>query len=1269
MSVEAFVRELERRGVALHADGDTLRVRAPSGMLNEADRARLRTDKSAILAWLAQAAAAKDGPFPLTDIQEAYLIGRTAELELGRVGCHAYREFESDCLDLTRLEAAWNRLVGRHEMLRAVMTEDGHQRILDDVPWHHIAERDLRGAADPAGELARLRNERSHRLFDPTAWPLFDIQATRLPGRLNLSVGIDLLVADAAALITLFREWGALYAKPDIELPPLRGRFRDHVRRLPAPSPADRAYWEARLGSLPPGPDLPLLPLAGPPRFTRRSLALPAARWHALKQAASAHGLTASALLAAAYAETLAAWSRRARFTVTVTQFAAPAEMQGVVGDFTSTILLEADSTGPRFIDRVRALQARLIADLDHAGMSGVAVLRAVRRCRPDFEPVAVVFTSTLGHPGLDPDAPSPLAWLGETVYAITQTPQVAIDHHVLEENGGLTASFDVVEALFPPGVIDAMAAAYGALLEDLAAGAGWDRRVADALPAASRAVLLTGSAPALLHEAVARQAAAAPDRPAVIAADRILDYRALDCAAAHLAGRIADRLGGVAAARDRLVAIGLPKGWRQIVAVLAVLKAGAAYLPIDPALPAERRGYLIAQGEALVLGDSEPDEAFAKAMTGPAPTLPDFRDADRRAYVIYTSGSTGVPKGVMVEHQAAHATIAEINRRWALGAEDRVLGLSALSFDLSVWDIFGPLSVGGALVLPGPEAARDPAEWSDLLRRHRVTVWNSVPALMAMLLEHGLPRGHALRLALLSGDWVPLPLVRQLKEAVPRIDLVALGGATEAAIWSNAHEIEALDPAWPSVPYGTPLAGQMLHVVNERGEDCPDWVTGEIEISGAGLARGYWRDPELTAARFVRNRATGERRYRTGDLGRFRPYGSGAGPSPIEFLGREDFQVKVQGHRVELGEIEAALASHADVAQTVAAALPGPGGKVLHAFVVPRGEAWDRTRFLLERRGLRRSPDMPRIPLADRPRAEDYERRSVRRFAPDAVARDALAGVLAAAGDSLAVHVLAFRIAGLQPGLWGYEATAHRLARVGDMAHQVPDPSTARIAASAAFLLALDAPKGSPRRAALLTAGAAGQRMMLAALAAGLGLCPIGVLRLGGASVVHGFAGGLPASEVSGFDLAGALREHCSAVLPAWMVPRQIHLLECLPLGANGKLDRAALRPPGETAVAIDGGSSPLLERVGALVAEVVGEPVQAGVNLFDCGATSLHIVRLQRLLADRLGSRLGVVDLFRLPTVAAIAAAIAGEAGGDPIEAGLARAARRRQMQRPAR
>nr|WP_294546417.1 amino acid adenylation domain-containing protein [uncultured Rhodopila sp.] len=1255
MTTAAFLQSLQQRGVTLRADGDSLGVQAPKGVLTDTDRGRLRNEKADILACL-RAPVDDTAPFPLTDIQQAYLVGRVAELELGRVGCHAYREFEQPSLDISLLERAWNRLVIRHPMLRAVFTEDGRQRILDTVPAYRIEVLDLRESAGAEATLQALRAERSHRVYDPANWPLFEIHATLLPDRVRLSVGIDLLVADAAALITLFREWGVFYRTPDQDLPPPAGRFADHVRNLPVTTAAEVGYRKSRLDTLPPGPDLPLLPPSGAPRFVRRSLRLDSPRWRHLKRAAASHGLTASALIAAVYADILAAWSRRDRFSVTLTRFAAPPGMEGVIGDFTSTMLLEVDSTAPTFLDRALTLQRRLVADMDHAGQSGVAVLRELRRRRPDFEPVPVVFTSTLGHPGLDPDAPSPLAWLGETVYAITQTPQVAMDHHVLEEDGALVAGWDVVEALFPPGVLDAMVSAYGVLLHDLAAGTGWERRVVDAIRPSVRASMVPGPAPALLHAAFECQAAATPLRPAVIAADRTLDYATLDQAATRLAGRIVTALEG--APRDRLVAIECAKGWRQVLAVLAVLKAGAAYLPVDPALPAERRRYMTAQGEALLLEPAWLDAA----LEGPVPALPAVGDPARLAYVIYTSGSSGRPKGVMIEHQAAVSTVAEINRRWGVGLDDRVLGLSSLSFDLSVYDIFGPLSAGGALVLPSAEATRDPSEWARLLTRHGVTVWNSVPALMAMLVEHGVPQETILRLVMLSGDWVPLQLIDRLRAAVPAARLVALGGATEAAIWSNAHEVSELDPDWPSIPYGTPLAGQMLHVVNGRGEEAPDWVAGEIEISGAGLARGYWRDPAQTAERFRIDTLTGERRYRTGDLGRFRPYRGASGPTPIEFLGREDFQVKVLGHRIELGEVEAALAAHPDVAQVVVAALPHAGDKALHAFVVPGKEAWDRARFLLERHGVRRLPGRPSHPLTARSDPETYaDRRSVRRYTPEMASLEGLSAVLAAIGAGLAVHVVAARVDGLAPGLWRYDAAAHALQPAGDApAMTTLDAGTGRVVADAAFLVTLDAP--GDRRAALLAAGAAGQRMMLAAQAAGLGLCPIGALLRDGVPVLHGFAGGEPAAETAGFDLAGALREHCAASLPAWMVPRHIHLREALPLSANGKLDRAALRPPDEAAAAAAEG--PLIEAVGALVAEILGQTVHPQQNLFDCGATSLHIVRLQRRMKEELGSQLGVVELFRLPSVAALAGAIAGEAGPDAVEAGLARAARRRQM-----
>jgi amino acid adenylation domain-containing protein len=303
-------------------------------------------------------------------------------------------------------------------------------------------------------------------------------------------------------------------------------------------------------------------------------------------------------------------------------------------------------------------------------------------------------------------------------------------------------------------------------------------------------------------------------------------------------------------------------------------------------------------------------------------------------AYVIFTSGSTGLPKGVMIDHRGAVNTIADINRRFSVGPDDRVLALSSLSFDLSVWDLFGILAAGGTVVMPSPAAAPDPQGWAQLITEHRVTIWNSVPALMEMLVATVASTGQrlspSLRLALLSGDWIPVGLPDRLRAVAEGVEVVSLGGATEASIWSILHPIGTVDPAWKSIPYGYPMANQTFHVLDERLEPCPDWVAGNLYIGGVGLAQGYWRDQAKTAASFFRHPRTGELLYRTGDLGRWLPSGE------IEFLGREDFQVKIQGYRIELGEIEVALYQHPGVREAVVTALGEAGSsRRLVAYVV----------------------------------------------------------------------------------------------------------------------------------------------------------------------------------------------------------------------------------------------------------------------------------------------------------------------------------------------
>jgi amino acid adenylation domain-containing protein len=514
-----------------------------------------------------------------------------------------------------------------------------------------------------------------------------------------------------------------------------------------------------------------------------------------------------------------------------------------------------------------------------------------------------------------------------------------------MERDGGLEVNWDSVDDLFPDGVVDAMFAAYRRLLDWLCTS-DWSGPAPDLLPAAQREVraeanATAGALPAAaLHEAFFAWAAREPGRPAVLGSDdRPRTYGEL----AGQALRIAGALAADGLAPGEPVAVTLPRGPDQIAAVLGVLAAGGSYVPIGADQPPARRQRIRERaGVRLTVGHGGvPPDVAGPALPAPVPVPP-----DGLAYTIFTSGSTGEPKGVEITHRAAGNTIDDINERFGVGPDDRVLAVSALDFDLSVYDIFGLLSAGGAVVCVADADRREARAWVDLVRRRRVSVWNSVPALLDMLLvaAAGEPLGD-LRVALVSGDWVGLDLPGRLARAAPGARFAALGGATEAAIWSNAIEVAAVPAHWRSIPYGRPLRNQRYRVVDGRGRDCPDWVAGELHIGGAGVARGYRGDPATTAARFVAD--GGERWYRTGDLGRYWPDGT------LEFLGRRDFQVKIRGHRIELGEIEAAADRFPGVERAVAFTTGSGAARQLALAVLPGNDDVDdagMAAFLAER-------------------------------------------------------------------------------------------------------------------------------------------------------------------------------------------------------------------------------------------------------------------------------------------------------------------------------
>ena len=864
--------------------------------------------------------AQRHAPFPMTEVQQAYWLGRDPSLVLGGVSCHFYREYDVEDLDLPRLQNALGRLIERHEMLRAVFDQTGQARILPQVPTFVIGQ--------SHACLEDLREHCAHRVFDPAQWPLFDVQAVTQGRHTRLAISLDNLILDALSILRFYTELDALYREPTLALPPLQLSFRDYQIQAgvkPAELHAAQQFWQARLPTLPPHPQLPLAadPASlGRPRFERLQGQVKARAWQAILAKAQQHSLTASAVLLCAFAETLGRWSTRPDLSLNLTLFdrrPVHPQIDQVMGDFTSlTLLGYVPVAGERWLDRARRTQHTLGEALEHRCVGSVSLLRQLARSNDEHQvSMPVVFTSALGVPdGTAAPVDGPFA---RQVFGLTQTPQVWLDHQVVEADGGIALNWDRVVGLFPEGLVEAMFDAYLHSLDWLAEHP-WDSAPPDLLPLAQAQVRARLNAPGAsvagdpsLHQGFFQQAHQSPQRPALLWGEHgSLSYGELADRALRIARSLMD--GGVAA--GDLVAVSLAKGPQQIASVLGVLAAGAAYLPVGVDQPLQRCQRILQQaGVGLILAEHDPHLPGVKHLTPSQaqcaePLLaPVAVCANELAYVIYTSGSTGQPKGVEITHRAAMNTVAEINRCYSIDASDRGLALSALDFDLSVYDLFGLLSVGGALVLIEEDQRRDARAWLKALQHHRVSRWNSVPALLDMLLEaNALERQPlGLKVALLSGDWIGLDLPQRLRQQAPHCRFIALGGATEAAIWSNHFEVQQPLPGWRSIPYGVPLANQAYRVVDALGRDCPDWVTGELWIGGAGVARGYRHTPQLNAECFI------DGWYRTGDLGRYRPDGL------LEFLGRADTQVKVRGHRIELGEIEAALARHPCVNQAVA--------------------------------------------------------------------------------------------------------------------------------------------------------------------------------------------------------------------------------------------------------------------------------------------------------------------------------------------------------------
>lgn len=883
-----------------------------------------------------------DEEFPLTDVQYAYWIGREDDQVLGGVGCHAYLEIDGENIDVHKLKESWNILQNTNPMLRVKFNKNGTQQIMKAPFSEEIGIYDFRlfKQDDIDTELVNMRNKLSHRKLQVEDGQVAGLNIVLLPdNKYRIFLDVDLLIADVMSLSILIDELSKIYNR-EIETSAPEYTFKDYIRDNYIDKKTikeDEIFWKNKILSFPKeSPNLPLKKkpeLIGQTLFSRRKKVIDNFLWTNIKRKFAKYKVTPAMVLLACYSLIIERWTNQDKFAINMPLFNRDTEngnAKNMIADFTNLLLVECvRKENETVLGRIKRLGDVFLENVSHSSYSGVQVQRDIYKEVGKNNNVApIIFACNIDYP-LETEKSKEI--LGKITYMLSQTPQVWLDFQTYIVDGNLVMCWDAVDELYPEGMIDDMFTALQELLEFLVDNNNWDI-LYDVLPKKQRVIrerelkdiLPLKYTNKTLYTDFINMAKLNPNYVAIIDAETgdKITYKELCDKSLKLAAQLIQN--GVK--KGDYVGITLPRGYVQIIGLLGILFAGAVYVPIGINQPKERRKKICEQiGIEYVISDKDTinrvsinsenviyvsmDDIGDKiALNSPV----EIKSSDS-AYVIMTSGTTGVPKGVEICHDSAINTIIDINEKYNIVNRDTIIMVSAIDFDLSVYDIFGLLSVGGTIITLNEDNFKNPDLWIELIEKYNVTLWNSVPILFDMLITmaEGKDVSLPLRTVLLSGDWIATNLPRRFYDRSKNSVVVAMGGATEASIWSNYINVPKEIPKdWISIPYGKALKNQVYRVVDDFGRTCPNYVRGELLIGGIGVAKCYRGDEELTRKKFIYK--DGIRWYKTGDTGRTWNDGT------IEFLGRKDNQVKIKGHRIELGEIEDAITKYPDIKNVV---------------------------------------------------------------------------------------------------------------------------------------------------------------------------------------------------------------------------------------------------------------------------------------------------------------------------------------------------------------
>ncbi|WP_372422067.1 non-ribosomal peptide synthetase [Salinarimonas chemoclinalis] len=944
-----------------------------------------------------------EAAYPLTPLQQGLLFHT-----LSHPGEPTYfeqiRATIRGPLDEAAFEAAWNQVIARHPILRSAFAWKGTRvpvQVVGAKVTIALDAADWRGRDDVEAAWEDLLRADREQGFDMARAPLMRLVLRRIGAEETLFVwSHHHILLDGWSFGLVLEEVLSCYAAlarggAPLALAPARP-FVDFISWLDRRDhEADDRFWRDYLGGVTTPTKLAVdrgqgVHEGGSGTERIRDVVLDEATSAAVQAACGRLGVSLSALVHGAWARLLGAYSGEGEVIFGTTTAGRPPELPGVetmVGLFINAMPLRVTlDPQARVGDWLSGIQKNLFQCQEHqyCGLGRIQEMSSFERGKPLFETLLSFQNYPLDEAHTESWEGIRLTdygWTGPTNYplAIRAFPgreiMLVLTHyrHRLDD-----------------AIADAMLEQLATLVVALAEGA--ERRLHEipVLSEAQRETILRGwndtarayDIERTLHGLAEHHARVTPDAPALVAGNGRMTYAELDAAA----NRLAHALVAKGVAPGDLVGLCTEKSTATVVAMLAVMKAGAAYVPLDPSYPAERirtmtedarLGLVLGWGKGVdavagldtVVIDLEAARAEIEAF--PATPVDRVVPPEALAYVIYTSGSSGRPKGVMLDHRGRVNNVEDYCAMFDIGPDDRTLCVSSLSFDISVCDLFWTLHSGGTLVFPAAGREKDPAHWLDLIAQEGVTLWHSAPALMDGMLdaaqdepeEGAAARRASLRLTVLDGDWIPLTQPDRVRAVFANAAVVSAGGATELSVDSLTYPVGTVRKEWLSIPYGRPMGNQTAYIVDEAMQPVPVGVPGELLLGGVGMAAGYLDRPALTAEKFVPSPwpgVPGERLYRTGDLARFGADGV------IELLGRIDFQVKIRGVRIELGEIEAVMREHPAIEACIVSAPKDLAGvRRLAAYVVPASDEAKRPELAQIRAWLRRRVPEHLVPEA----------------------------------------------------------------------------------------------------------------------------------------------------------------------------------------------------------------------------------------------------------------------------------------------------------------